>query len=927
MNSMKRLVFAAMAMVASQFAFGQSVAFTGRTIDSTGAALDMVSVAVLTASDSTVESFTFSNPDGTFQTDRIGVGEYILQLSFLGYGTHSEKIKVGENGTAANRGDIILSPEMNVLSEVVVNGQRIPVLINKDTVEYDASAFRVRADDNVEDLLKKLPGVDVDRDGTITAQGQKVEQVLVDGKEFFSGDPTVATRNIPADAVKSVQVYDRQTDEAKYTGVDDGERSKTINLELKEDRKNGYFGYAEGGGGVADNRVPFMAKGGIHRFTATTRLSVLANMNNVNDYGFSFGDYRDMAGASSGGRGGFMITMDGTETIPLSWGGPNDGQYFSGAAGVNLNWDPNKNHRFNSSYFFTHLDNFTNTIQNSEEFANDRTIYGYRESEDNSVLNNHAFSLSHRSDLDSMNRVEIKASGRYQAGFSNSSTYETRRLDTVGMLQISDRSAYSEDMNVSAQGSLNYIHKFKTKGRIMSITGGLTTSDKESDGIWNNYNQFPIEGTIDSLNQARKDNTSSMQYNASATYTEPIAKNHFLEGTVSMSTTDETLIRETRDANSGGLLVDYSPTFTLTEGNQTGRVAYRYTGSAHNIDVGVRAARYTQSAVEERFATTIPMREFVYALPYVNYNWSISTFSRVGANYSTSVDMPELTQLLTLLDITNPLVKYVGNPNLEPQVSHNMWMHYGRWNSFDGSGFFASISGGRTDNVISTDQTIDSNYVRIFRPENYSEPAYRVSADANYRFTIKRLGMSTRVRVNGGYNQSPNSLNGELNIQSGSNVGGQLSFRNTNQEFFGYSFGGELNYNWSFYSLQEQLNQEYLSHSYFANVEWTPNKRFGIETGVDLQTYTNASFADDQFVPVWNANVRYNLSKDGTAQFELTVFDILNQNRGINRYATLNSIVETQTNSLGRYVMLTFLYKFNSAGGSGGQNGPPPPHH
>lgn len=901
------------------FSLGQSTAFNGIVVDTTGAKLDMVSVAVLSSADSTVESFTFSNPDGSFVTDRLSRGEYVLQLSFLGYANYTEVLKVGANGTPANRGNIVMVPKLNVLSEVVINGQRIPVLINKDTVEYNAAAFRVRPEDNVEDLLKRLPGIDVDRDGTITAQGQEVKQVLVDGKVFFGGDPTVATKNIPADAVKNVQVYDRQTEDAKFTGVDDGERTKTINLELKEDKKNGYFGYVEGGAGLADVQTPFKAKGGVHSFTGTTRLSILTNVNNVNDYGFSYGDYMDMAGAASGGRGSYSMTFS-DNGMPMSWGSPNNGQYLSGAGGLNFNWDPNTSHKFNASYFFTHLDNFTRTIQNSEEFLGDRTIYGYRNSEDYSISNRHSFSLSHRSDLDSSNRISISAEGSYQGGFSNSTTFESRSLDTSGVLQLSNRSANSTDMNVSSNTRLNFIHKFQTTGRLLSFNGYVSSSDRESNGEWRNVNQFPIEGLIDSLNQNRNDNTSNTSISGSVIYTEPLAKNHFIEGSYTLGNNVESLNRMTYDASSGGFLDIYSPNFNLVEKRQTGKLAYRYTGESHNLDIGVKGNLYKQNGVEERFSTTLPNRNYAYTLPYIDYNWDISTFSRFGFDYSTNVVLPKLNQLLTLVDITNPLVKYEGNPNLTPEYEHDFWINYGRWNSFDGSGFFAYISANVTDNVISTDQTIDSNYVRIFKPLNYSQKAYNANASVNYRYTIKRLGMSMRIRMRGGFSSNPNSLNGEINIQRGSNVGGELGFRNTNQEVFGYSFGGNWNYNWSFYSLQEKLNQEYLTHSYYLNLEWSPGERFGMESGVNVQTFANTSFADQQFVPVWNANVHYNFLKEGTAQLQLTIFDILNQNKGINRYATLNSIVQSQTNSLGRYVMLTFLYKFSSVGG-GGQGG------
>lgn len=890
--------------------------FTGKVVDSTGVALDMVSVALLSPSDSSLESFTVTNPDGTFQTDRLSNGNYILQVSFLGYSTHAENVTVGPDGTPSDRGIIRLVSQLNVLSEVVINGQRIPVLINKDTVEYDASAFRVRADDNVEDLLKRLPGIDVDRDGTITAQGREVEEVLVDGKEFFGGDPAVATRNIPADAVKSVQVYDRQSDDAKFTGVDDGERSKTINLELKEDRKTGYFGYVEGGAGAADNITPFMAKGGLHRFSSTTRVSVLGNMNNVNDYGFSFGDYRDMAGASSSG-GGYMITFTGDETIPLNWGGPNDGQYVSGATGVNLNWDPNSNHRFNSSYFFTHLDNFTSTTENSRSFLGDETILGRRESEDNSISNNHAFSISHRSDLDSMNRVELSGSGRYRVGRSNSSTYETRALESQGLLQESNRSASSDDNQVSGNFDLTYTHKFSTNGRILQLSGGLDLSDNESDGEWKNDNAFPLDNTVDSLYQQRRDNNNTTTASGQVRYVEPLVKNHYLEASVSMANTEQRLLRETYDLYSGGFQDIYSPDFQLSENNQSGALNYRYTGEKHNLNIGARGVRYTQSAVEQRFETTIPEREYYYFLPSIDYNWNISTFSRAGVNYSTTAELPELTQLLTLQDITNPLVKFVGNPDLTPQFRHRVWAHYGSWNSFEGSGFFANISGSLANNVIGTDQTIDSQYVRILTPQNFSTPSWRVNGGVNYRFTVNSLGTSVRTGLDGSYNNMPGSINGQENIQDNYSVGGRLGFRNTNQEKYGIEVGGNATYNWSTYSLQTQLNQEYLSHNYYLNLDWTPTDRFGVETGMNLQNYSNASFADDQFVPIWNANVRYNFSADGTAQLQLTVFDILNQNRGISRYGNLNAITEVQTNSLGRYVMVSFLYKFNSASNSG----------
>lgn len=914
---MKRIITLAIVLIS---AFNlQAQTFTGSIVDTSNSPMIMVGIAVMNPSDSTVAGFGITDNNGKFETSPVPAGDYLFQASFLGYETYTREVSVGPAGTPSNLGIIEMTPALNALSEVVINGQRIPVLINKDTVEYDASAFRVRADDNVEDLLKRLPGIEVERDGSITAQGRDVEQVLVDGKEFFGGDPTIATRNIPADAVKSVQVYDRQTDDAKFTGVDDGERSKTINLELKEDRKSGYFGYAEGGAGASDVQFPFMAKGGLHSFTSTTRVSVLGNMNNINDYGFSFGDYQDMSGGGGMGRGGYSIAIDGSQTIPLNFGGPDDGLFLSGATGVNVNWDPNKNHRFNTSYFFTHLDNFTTTTENSREFAGDTEIIGLRESEDNSISNNHAFSINHRSDLDTMNRLELQASGRYQTGFSQSLVDEVRSIDGVGTLQESDRRTYQEDANTTANIQLNYIHKFNNRGRVLKLSGSTDLTDNESTGEWENYNGFPLDAKRDSLFQSRQDLVNNQTLNGSATYTEPLADKHFLEVGAIISSTQESLIRNTTDVFSGGFQDIYSPNFDLTENLQSGRLGYRYTGEKHNVDISVRANMYSQQAIENRFESTIPQRNFFYLLPSINYDWNITSFSRASVNYYTSVQMPELTQLLTLEDITNPLVTFRGNDQLEPQFRQNIWMNFGKWDSFNGTGLYGYVSGGRTDNVISTNQTIDSQYVRVFTPENFETPAYNLNGSVNYRFSLNTLSTGVRTRVNAGWNTSPNRINGEENISENTNVGGELSFRNLNRDIFAIAVGGRWTYNWSNFSLQEQLNQQYLNQSYFANFEWTPTDRFEFETGVDLQTFSNAQFADDQFVPVWNAEVSYNLLKDGTAQIELTVFDILNQNRGVNRFGNLNAIVERNTNSLGRYVMVTFLYKFNSNQSSGDQ--------
>jgi len=268
--------------------YSQSYKVTGTVQDSTDAPLIGATVVLLSPTDSVMTGFAITNGKGVFTIDDVKQGDQVLQITYIGYGTFENNVTVRGEGKSVDLGTIKLAGNTNLLDAVEIKGRFIPIVIKKDTVEYNADAYRVRPNATVEELLKKMPGIEVDKDGAITAQGEEVTKVTVDGKKFFGNDPKAATKNLPADAIKKVQVIDEKSKSAQFSGVDDGEDTKTINLELKEDKKKGYFGNVKAGYGTSD-RVD--SKLTLNSFNKKLQFSGILGYNNINENGFSFHKY------------------------------------------------------------------------------------------------------------------------------------------------------------------------------------------------------------------------------------------------------------------------------------------------------------------------------------------------------------------------------------------------------------------------------------------------------------------------------------------------------------------------------------------------------------------------------------------------------------------------------------------------------------
>ncbi|MCB0634469.1 MAG: hypothetical protein KDD15_32270, partial [Lewinella sp.] len=365
-------------------------------------------VMLLSVQDSALISFGRSEDDGSLGMKRVPNEQaYLLRITYLGYHMKDVLLPFPVNEALLDLGTIKMQTQSALLNEVVVAEEHIPVRINKDTIEYNARAFKTTPNAPVEDLLKKLPGMEVDRDGNIRAQGERVEQVTVDGKEFFGRDPKAATRNLPAEAVDKVQVYDKKSEQAEFSGVDDGSRQKTVNLELKDDFKKGAFGSAEAGYGTEDR---FNLKGSLNRFSPKQQFSVIGMGNNINRQGFSFDDYMQFTGAMrrmmSGGGGTMRLTFNSDEMdFPIDFGA-NTGFTDTWAGGLNYNRDWSKGNELTASYIFSNLDRNTETDTYRENYLSDGKLIFEDHADEDNLRQFHRFNVGLERELDSLNQIQ-----------------------------------------------------------------------------------------------------------------------------------------------------------------------------------------------------------------------------------------------------------------------------------------------------------------------------------------------------------------------------------------------------------------------------------------------------------------------------------------------------------------------------------------
>jgi len=883
--------------------FAENSALKGSVLDSTGAALPYVTITLLHPADSTLAYFAVSTMQGSFELNNVTSGDYILQVACVGFSSIYRKVHfpVEENGKDPV---FILRPKPVNLKETEVSAERIPIMLRKDTIEYDAASFKTAPDAATEDLLKKLPGLEVDRNGNIKAQGEEVKNVLVDGKEFFSSDPKIATRNLPADAVKKVQVYDEKSDQAVMTGIEDGERNKTINLQLKDDKKNAWLGEVQAGGGTDDH---FQASAKVYRFSGVNQVAVLGMLNTINQFGFSFQDYLDFNGGLGEGGESFHISM-GDDDVPLNFGQAINGKIASGGAGFNYSHEARKDRRFSFSYLANGANKSLVQETHTENFLQGSTYVTDESLEEKSRDRAHRFNFGWRNKIDSTRNIRANAKLSVSKGADDYTSFQVNRNDNLTQNSLTG-SGSEKSIVLNGSASLAYLKTWKEHWKLFKISIEGTARNMRLETSGESRLVFETPPSAADFRQFRKDATNGYKGSASALITRELGKDWYFESKLKGGGEDEFLDRKegiepSQENSIDSLSPEYHRMYTWIQPGIT--IKRSREKSRIEFFLGETFSRQERGLLGQNLLST----EYYAFLPGFSYEKDLKGGKRLGLAYESSMDSPGLSQLLPITDRSDRLQTQTGNENLAPENRHQVHLNWLNFDQFSFTSLFSNLFFTYTQNKINWSREVKPDLSQSLYLINVPDD-YRASFSLEYSRPIRKLGITLHGGIDENWNQGINIVNGVKNIQSNLEHTFSLSFDNRKKEKADIHIGGSVSFRSARYSLQKEINQNYLQWNVFLDMNYSLSPKWQLTAFADLTKYEAKGFQSAQIIPLIKAGLSRKLFKSNRGTLLLEGFDLLNRNTGIERISEMNFLQERRSNTIGRYVLLSFKYRLN----------------
>ena len=920
-------------------------------------------ITLLNRADSSSASYAISDKLGAFVMKNLPAGNFIVGVSTVGYAEYVKNITLADSASGIDLGTIYLS--IDTSSQLNVTVKAAAILIKKDTVEFKASAFPTKQNANVEDLLKKLPGVEVDKEGNITAQGQEITKVYVNGKEFFSNDPKLATKNLTAELIESIQVFDDMSDQSKFTKIDDGSRQRTINIKLRKDRNKGYFGRSSVAGGTRDR---YSANLSANSFNENRQISFVGGANNINRLGYTFNDLVSnqggMGGNRSGGGGGGGGNRGGGGGggnrggggYGGGGGGPQtstpDGNTASWNAGVNFRdqWGPK--FQIAGNYFASHsTTNNYSTSNRQNFFTADSATVANNTSFDQNTNMNHRFTFRAEYAIDSMNSLLITPSVSWQNSHSysyDSTTTRTRTTENGEYQSVQSRSDRSTTRSgYNANNNLLFRHRFKKTGRTFTIGWTTGVNNTEGDGYVNSPNYFyDKSGTVYRQrlqNQQNVQSTNSFNNTISTSLTELIGKTAILELNYAYTNNQSNSDRKTYDYSYLSQKFD-SINKPLTNYFENGFVSSRtglnlrvkklkydyQLGGAIQMasldNMSHRAITGKDSTMKQRYTNFFPTASF-------NYNFRDRKSLRFF--YRGNTQAPSVTQLQDVVDQSNPLNFRVGNPDLKQEFSNNFQFSY---NTFNVSNFLylninanANMTSNRIVNSIDLlsksdlprlglPDSIDVRNILLTRPINLNGN-YNASLSGTIGIPLKKVPSGKRSPMNLNltssirYSQDATMLYKVKNLTYTTSAGERINFNYNIPDKLDIVSSARYTFNSTKYSVRKENNLQYVNQTYSLETVFTFLKLYNVSSEFDYYLNSGLATGYNKGIPLWNLYISRYLFKKKNGEVRFSVNDALNQNKSINRSIGDNYIQDTYTQVLSRFFLLTFNYQLNKFGG------------
>ncbi len=900
-------------------AVAQKGSITGKLTDTSGTQnLSLATVAVFKANDTTLITYRLSDPKGIFKVPGLPFYDSCrVVITHAGSAVYRKTFLLTAASPDIDMGNIQLEPDARLMEEVLLVAERPPVMVRKDTIEFNAEAFKTLPNALVEDLLRKLPGVMVGADGNITVNGRKVNRLLVDGKEFFGSDPQMATKNLPADIIDKIQVTDDKEQMQRDPNLPAGQVGQVVNLKLKRSIKKGWFGKAYAGGG-SDER--YEAGGILNLFRDTLQVSVLGYTNNINRSGFGMGDINSIGGFNRSGFNSIMVNGEGGFALNgISFGATGQGIQKSTGAGMNMNNQIGKNLTLNLQYFYGKISAQVNQFNNQQQFFRDTNMVTRNYNEELNVSNTHRFGGFLKWNVDSLSVLEYRPSVTLSGIDANKRMLYNTSNNFEGHLNESDNRQWLDNRATEISNQLTYRRTFKKKGRSLYASGKATFSDNGTDQYNDANNIFYENGSslVSLLQQLRQRQLDNTTLNASANYTEPLSGKFSLQLSENVDYFSNRDNVETFEKNGGNEYNDFndelSNGFDRSGLRSNTRAALKYTFKSFSIMPGIN---YQVLSIDNRFKKNQPIdQRFHFVLPSLQINiakWNIS--------YNVNAAEPQMNDLQPVLDNTNPLYIQKGNPSLKPAINHSVNVNTYHYDMKKGINYNVYAYGAYSDNAVIRTRTVDKSGVQVTTPVNASGIWWlNTSLGINKEFKLTPdWKFTTGLNVWSTFNRGLMMLNGVRSetsnwlLNPGINMG--LDWKSQ----FEWRQRYNVNHNRSTYQDPFFPGLNVTMHSSTSELILRLPKRWVWETSMDYRYNPQVAPGMQQNIYRWNAGVNFLFLQENRGQLKLSVFDLLNQNNQVHRRVAENYINDTETLVLRRYVMLTFTYNIRQLGGKVG---------
>lgn len=897
--------------------------------------LHNATITILNAKDSTLVKYARASTTGIFSISPLMKGKFLMMITYPEYADYVIPFGLDSVKTEIDFKQINMKTKARLLNEVIIKGQVAAIKIKGDTTEFNAASYTIQPNDKVEDLLKKFPGMQIDKDGKITAQGKTVTKVLVDGEEFFGDDPTLATKNLRADMIDKVQLFDKSSDQAAFTGVDDGEKTTTLNLKLKEDKKNGYFGKAIGAIGTADfyeGQVMF------NKFKAKQKFSVYGIMSNTGKIGLGWEDAGKYGGSNNSNvefiDGGMYITGGGGDDLD-SYGGDYYGEGIpiakTGGAHYDTKWNSDKE-SLNTNYKIGSLG-----VKGSKNILNQNNLpSGIINSNTDQLTDNYVFrqklDLTYQIKLDSTSNLKIMTDGGLKNNTTKNDLFTASTRENRSPLNTSARTVDNKGDESAFNISAFYTKKLKKLGRNYSINLSGNVNDKSDDGFLKSDNEvFNEDGTLKSskiVDQFKTNQTKSSVFSTNLTYNEPITKALALVFNYGFSVNNSKADKKSFNTSAPGrydvLDTQFSNDFQAKQYINQGGAVFNYKKNKTIITAGTKLSTVKFDQYEA-YTNATYTRNFLNWIPQASYQYKFSAQKSLRLNYNGSTRQPSVEQLQPVRINTDDFNIPEGNPDLRPSYSSNFNINYNSYKVLTNRGIYLSARFGFVNKEIVNSVTTDVDGRSIIKAINLTtKTPINYSSYIDFNRKIKALdlnaGISFNVYGNTSYNYVTSIIGGapltKLNTTNSISYTASLSLYKSKEKKYDFQLYGGPNFRQQKSSLQPDVNNN--GYGFNGSSSFTIFLPGKIELKSDVNyeyTGKTASFNENFSQVLLNSSIVKSFFKTENLKLSIKGNDLLNQNRGFSRNAYANNITQTSYTTIKRYFMFSASWDFSKMGG------------